>query len=43
MKERLLQGTLVPFVAAFAASAVLFFLLDFTMMHLQGLSLFFHH
>ena len=36
------KESLIPFLAAFVASAVLFVALDFVMMNLQGLSLLFH-
>ncbi len=37
-----MKSYFVPFVGAFAAIALFFLLLDFTIMKLQGLSLIFH-
>ncbi len=40
--KQLQENALMAFGAAFVVCAGIFFLLDFIMMNLQGLSLFFH-
>lgn len=41
--DKLAGNTPLAIVTTLASSALLFFLLDFVMMKLQGLSLVFHH